>query len=259
MKRTYSTIPPHLSLVPVSTARQAALAAIAEVEDRQKNGRSLATQPWSRAFFRHLAGSGRATQRSLMMAGVHRSAKDRISSISEYEHAFNILLQSNGLHCPLPLPDSVRHTLFPEFSFAVRKRVTRRENQRWRAAYRQEAARQIRKAALLQAVIDQAGVELTFCSPETLGAWYERWEDELQDEWPSGAVSALIRRFPSLRKLRERESSADLFFIVTKVAAIVEQTPSWLRELENGFSRPWIEHHRLAAAGRGWTDGQSRY
>lgn len=259
MKRNYSTIPLHLSLVPVSTARQAALAAIAEVEDRQNNGRSFSSQPWSRAFFRHLAGIGRATQRSLMMAGVHRHPKDRISSISEYEHAFNILLQSNGLHCPLPLPDSVRHTLFPEFSFAVRERVRRRENHRWRAVHRQEAAKELRLALQQRGVIVQAGIGLGFCSPATLAVWYDRWEEYMQQDCPVKEMYAWIGRFPSLRKLKERDSTEDLWFIVRTVAAIVEETPAWLRELENSFARPGITNKQRVVSGGEQTDGKSRY
>ncbi|WP_318386850.1 plasmid SOS inhibition protein A [Enterobacter sp.] len=58
-------IPSELSLVTLQPARQAALRAIAEVEQHQENRKRLLSEnPHARAFMRHLTGSSRINTRS---------------------------------------------------------------------------------------------------------------------------------------------------------------------------------------------------
>lgn len=58
-------IPSHLSLVPFSPERRAAMEAIAEVERRRSRGAVSAAYPYASAFFRRLTGSTRITVREI--------------------------------------------------------------------------------------------------------------------------------------------------------------------------------------------------
>ncbi|WP_353622721.1 plasmid SOS inhibition protein A, partial [Citrobacter sp. Cf115] len=58
-------IPSHLSLVPFSPERRAAMEAIAEVERRRSRGAVSAVYPYASAFFRRLTGSTRITIREI--------------------------------------------------------------------------------------------------------------------------------------------------------------------------------------------------
>lgn len=58
-------IPLHLSLVPFSPERRAAMEAIAEVERRRSRGAVSAAYPYASAFFRRLTGRARISLREI--------------------------------------------------------------------------------------------------------------------------------------------------------------------------------------------------
>lgn len=235
MSQELTVISASRALVPVSDARRAAMDAIAEVEDRRRNGRRLSGQPYARAFFRHLSGAGRASGQSLLRAGIMREPRRRMTSISEYEHALNVLLESHGLHCPLPLSGSVRQQLFPEYCFALDDRREKKRALSMHAAARREASQAAREYMLLQGRAGQAAAELNFCTPVTVSAWYSRWED-LPDGLLEGAFWRWMKRFPSLRSLRCLQGiGIPLWSVIGDLAENNGRTPGWLHALEVGF------------------------
>lgn len=237
MSQNYSAIPSCRALVTVCDVRRAALDAIAEVEDQRRDGKRLSGQPFARAFFRHLSGEGRASGRSLLQAGVMWEPRNRLTSISDYEHAFNVLLQSQGLHCPLPLSGDVRQRLFPEYTFSQTDRRDKKQIISGRAAARREASQEARKYLLLQGLVGQAAVELNFCTPVTVVAWYARWEREFPEALIEGAFWRWLKRFPSLRPLRCREGMGiPLWSVMGDLAEVNGSTPGWLHALEAQFS-----------------------
>jgi len=245
MSQIYSPIPSCRALVPVCDVRRAALDAIAEVEDKRRDGKRLSGQPFARAFFRHLSGEGRASGRSLMQAGVMWEPRNRMTSISDYEYAFNVLLQSQGLHCPLPLSGSVRQRLFPEYSFSQANRRDKKGDIARQTAARREARKEARKYLLLQGLVGQAAVELNFCTPVTALAWYARWEREFPEEMIEGAFWRWVKRFPSLRPLRSQEGMGiPLWSVMADLAETNDRTPGWLHALER-----WMVPNKLLNKG----------
>lgn len=250
MSQELTVISASRALVPVSDARRAAMDAIAEVEDRRRNGRPLSGQRYSRAFFRHLSGAGRASGQSLLRAGIMWEPRRRMTSISEYVHALNVLLESHGLHCPLPLSGSVRQQLFPEYCFALDDRREKRRALSMHAAARREASQAAREYMLLQGRAGQAAAELNFCTPVTVGAWYSRWED-LPDELLEGAFWRWMKRFPSLRPLQKSERMGiPLWYVMSDTADMIALTPQWLKATESGFCPNRIASGRPASVRR---------
>jgi len=238
MSQELTIISASRALVPVSDARRAAMDAIAEVEDRRRNGRRLSRHPYSRAFFRHLSGAGRASGQSLLRAGIMWEPRRRMTSISEYEHALNVLLESHGLHCPLPLSGSVRQQLFPEYCFALDDRREKKRALSMHAAARREASQAAREYMLLQGRARQVASELNFCTPVTVSAWYNRWERELPEELLEGAFWRWQKRFPSLQPLLPLEGMGNpLWFVIGALNDCNSHTPDWLSSLETNFSQ----------------------
>lgn len=238
MSQELTIISASRALVPVSDARRAAMDAIAEVEDRRRNGRRLSRHPYSRAFFRHLSGAGRASGQSLLRAGIMWEPRRRMTSISEYEHALNVLLESHGLHCPLPLSGSVRQQLFPEYCFAQDDRREKKRALSMHTTARREASQAAREYMLLQGRAGQVASELNFCTPVTVSAWYNRWERELPEELLEGAFWRWQKSFPSLQPLLPLEGMGNpLWFVIGALNDCNSHTPDWLSSLETNFSQ----------------------
>lgn len=107
-------------------------------------------------------------------------------SLKDVESALDELLSSQGERSPLPLPLAVRAELFPGVTFRTRTRRDSHAALKQHKAQRQEDNRLAREALLHQAQVGQARIDLSFQSPETVGAWYARWGDELDERELAG-------------------------------------------------------------------------
>jgi hypothetical protein len=166
-------IPKHLSLVPVNSFQLAALKAIIEVEERRQRGQ----YPYAIALLKQLRGgpSGRISSADVHRAALNYNSKDRHGEPKErYLAALNILVESRGGVCPLPLSDSASEQYFPQTAYRVRERHLRRWDV---ASNRREAFKakeHERKRRRYKALIAQAEIELAFVTPSQLATWYCR-------------------------------------------------------------------------------------
>lgn len=96
-------IPSHLSLIPFSPERRAAMEAIAEVERRRSRGAVLSSYPWASAFFRRLTGSTRISIREINFFAPVLTARELRGSRDSWLSAIDALIESRGTCCWLPL------------------------------------------------------------------------------------------------------------------------------------------------------------
>lgn len=120
-------IPSHLSLVPFSPERRAAMEAIAEVESRRSRGAVSASYPYASAFFRRLTGSTRITLREIRLFAPELSAQELRGSRDSWLRAIDALIESRGACCWLPLPVNAGEQIFPEETFRHTERSRRQE------------------------------------------------------------------------------------------------------------------------------------
>ncbi|EIP2387079.1 plasmid SOS inhibition protein A, partial [Escherichia coli] len=151
------------ALVPLSTEQQAAWRAVAETEKRRHQGNTLAEYPYAGAFFRCLNGSRRISLSDLRFFMPSLTAEELRGNRSQWLYAVDVLIETQGEVCLLPLPGDAAEQLFPSVRFRVRERS------------RQQAREAEQKTRAYQALVAQAEIELAFHSPETVGSWHARW------------------------------------------------------------------------------------
>lgn len=203
-------IPVNRSLTSLHPARQAALQAITRVEEDRQAGNRLPEHPYARTFLRLLTGSGRLNATNARaIPGLVWFPRNGQGTLKEVESALDELLASQGEHCPLPLPLAVAGALFPDVAFRKRTRLERQAGLKRHKACRQEDNRMAQAALQQQNLVSQARTELNFHSPDTVGAWYERWQDDLNERELSGLFTAWCSRFASLADVAWLEQAGD--------------------------------------------------
>lgn len=227
-------IPVSRSLTTLNPARQAALHAITDVEEARQAGRSLPASPYVRAFLHHLTGAGRMNMAAAQaIPGLVWSPRNGQGSLKEVESALEELLRSQGERCPLPLPLAVRAELFPGVTFRTRTRRDSHAALKRHKTQRQEDNRLAREALLHQAQVGQARIDLRFQSPETVGEWYARWCDDLDERELAGLFGAWCRRFASLADVAWLAQAGDpLWSQLLAVRDIVAASPAFIRAHE---------------------------
>lgn len=240
-------IPSHLSLVTLNPARQAALQAIAEVEQRQENSQRLPFEnPHARAFMRRLTGSSRLNARSAQqIPGLGWDPKFKLWTLKMLEDELERLLRSRGEHCYSPLSSEVQHALFPDIVYRKSTRNDRSRNLSSARSQRREDKRRCQEAMRHQNLVIQARTDLNFQSPETVRAWYSRWCDELH----TGEMALLFwhwqTRFGSLKELAWlRYSSAPLHEVLLEIHFMVPETPDHIRAAERWMVPNKLSHRR---------------
>lgn len=173
-------IPSSHALVTLKPARQAAQQAIMSVEEARQRGSRLPSMPHVRTFLRLLTGSSRINSTvAQCIPGLNRDPKNRLSSLKQVEEALDILIESHGEKCPLPLDMDVQAELFPEVRHTRTERRKQREDIAFSRKMRREGRLEEKGWKLRQNLLGQAVTELNFQSPETVLSWYRRWADEL--------------------------------------------------------------------------------
>ncbi|EKQ5163196.1 plasmid SOS inhibition protein A [Salmonella enterica] len=223
-------IPKNRALVCLYPERQAALQAIIDVESAT-GLRRFTCYPYAAAFFRRLSGRSRVSGRALRaIIGIRWDPRDKLTTLSDYEMAFDTLIRTRGECCPTPLSGSTRHWLFPEVEFQQQER----ERQRARLAghkYTVKSRRQWEKQREQEAVqyfrvVQQAALDLNFQSPDTFCQWNMRHPELKEAEW----LAMFWRwqaRFPSLQALEWLHySNEPAYVVVINLQALVSETPA---------------------------------
>ena len=242
-------IPANRTLVTLCPARQAALQAIVEIEQRCAAGKHLSENPYARAFLRRLAGSSRINTRAAQqIPGLSWDPGYRMTSLKQVEEALNTLIYSHGEHCPLPLPVDVQAAIFPEITWQHTERAGRRSDLRLHKAYRQEAKKEAQDCLKRQNLLRRAGIALNFCSPENVQVWYSAWQRELEDHELQSLFWRWQRRFTSLKALDWMRYSGEPFWaIMNEIRFIVSETSGPLREAERWMVPNKLRHQRAAS------------
>lgn len=110
------------ALVPLSTEQQAAWRAVAETEKRRHQGNTLAEYPYAGAFFRCLNGSRRISLSDLRFFMPSLTAEELHGNRLQWLYAIDVLIETQGEVCLLPLPGDAAERLFPSVRFCVRER-----------------------------------------------------------------------------------------------------------------------------------------
>lgn len=193
------------ALVPLSTEQQAAWRAVAETEKRRHQGNTLAEYPYACAFFRCLNGSRRISLSDLRFFMPSLTAEELHGNRLQWLYAIDVLIETQGEVCLLPLPGDAAERLFPSVRFRVRERSRHKSALVMQKYSRQQAREAEQKARAYQALVAQAEIELAFHSPETVGSWHARWSDRVAEHDLETIFWGWCGRFPSL-------SSFDRFF-----------------------------------------------
>ncbi|WP_089075602.1 plasmid SOS inhibition protein A, partial [Escherichia coli] len=162
------------ALVPLSTEQQAAWQAVAETEKRRHQGNTLAEYPYAGAFFRCLNGSRRISLSDLRFFMPSLTAEELHGNRLQWLYAIDVLIETQGEVCLLPLPGDAAERLFPSVRFRVRERSRHKSALVMQKYSRQQAREAEQKARAYQALVAQAEIELAFHSPETVGSWHAR-------------------------------------------------------------------------------------
>lgn len=187
------------ALVPLSTEQQAAWRAVAETEKRRNQGNTLAEYPYAGAFFRCLNGSRRISLSDLRFFMPSLTAEELHGNRLQWLYAIDVLIETQGEVCLLPLPGDAAERLFPSVRFCVRERSRHKSALVMQKYSRQQAREAEQKARAYQALVAQAEIELAFHSPETVGSWYARWSDRVAEhdlETCSGSGASVFRHWP---------------------------------------------------------------
>lgn len=189
------------ALVPLSRERQAALQAIAEVENRLLRGRRLADYSYVCAFFRCLNGSRWVSLTDLRLFSPSLTSDSLRGSRLQWLAAVDLLISSQGEQCCLPLPSDAADHLFPAIRFRAGERRRQKTELKDENYSRQQARASENRRRKLQVVKSQADIDLAFHTPATAGRWLARWSGRVPDYELESLLMRWSRRFPSLTNL----------------------------------------------------------
>ncbi|GCR40900.1 plasmid SOS inhibition protein PsiA [Escherichia coli] len=116
----------------------------------------------------------------------------------QWLYAIDVLIETQGEVCLLPLPGDAAERLFPSVRFRVRERSRHKSALVMQKYSRQQAREAEQKARAYQALVAQAEIELAFHSPETVGSWHARWSDRVAEHDLETLFWQWGERFPSL-------------------------------------------------------------
>lgn len=124
------------------------------------------------------------------------TAEELRGNRSQWLYAVDVLIETQGEVCLLPLPGDAAERLFPSVRFRVRERSRHKSALVMQKYSRQQAREAEQKARAYQALVAQAEIELAFHSPETVGSWHARWSDRVAEhdlETCSGSGASVFR------------------------------------------------------------------
>ncbi|MFV7847710.1 plasmid SOS inhibition protein A [Klebsiella pneumoniae] len=170
------------ALVPLSAEQQAAWRAVAETEKRRHQGNTLAEYPYAGAFFRCLNGSRRISLSDLRFFMPSLTAEELRGNRSQWLYAVDVLIETQGEVCLLPLPGDAAERLFPSVRFRVRERSRHKSAlvmQKYSRPSRR--GRQSRKPVRTRRWSLRLKSNWHSISPETVGSWHARWSDRVAE------------------------------------------------------------------------------
>ncbi|MEB6855196.1 plasmid SOS inhibition protein A [Escherichia coli] len=235
-------IPSHLSLVPFSPERRAAMEAIAEVERRRSRGAVSSMYPYASAFFRRLTGSTRITIREIHHFAPVLTARELRGCRDSWLSAIDALIESRGTCCWLPLPFGAGQRLFPEVRFQQTERVRRQDELRDEKYTRQRRKEACLQERAYQALAGQAEIELAFHTPETVSSWSARWSGtELRQYELEEMFWRWSERFPSLAPMeRWMMANQPFWSVMVESDALARECLEPVRQLER-----WMVPNKL--------------
>ncbi|MEA9392674.1 plasmid SOS inhibition protein A [Acerihabitans sp. TG2] len=237
-------IPNHLAVVPVNLYQQAAIHAMVLVEQKKEQGKSVAQFPFAKAFFRVLnEGRSQVKANDIRLIASNYDPRERHKpSINCYIAALDELIESNGQHCPLPLPYDTGELLFPSYGLFCRNRRHRKGDLDIERQSRRRTREEQQKHRRYQNRLAQAEIELAFVTPTTIGSWYAYWQrQDIYIEDLSESVMAWCERFPCLveRSLDDLQGNA-LWRILYEIQFIRDE----LTDAERSFN-DWLIPNKL--------------
>ncbi|KKY64912.1 plasmid SOS inhibition protein A [Klebsiella aerogenes] len=240
-------IPSHLSLVPFSPERRAAMEAIAEVERRRSCGAVSTMYPYASAFFRRLTGSTRISLREIHHFAPVLTARELRGSRESWLRAIDVLIESRGTCCWLPLPVSAGQHLFPEVAFQQTERVRCQDALREEKYTRQRHKEQCLRERAYQALAGQAETELAFHTPETVSSWGACWSGSKLRQYDLEEMFwRWSERFPSLEPMeRWMMENQPFWSVMAETKALARESPDAVRQLER-----WMVPNKLTMQGR---------
>lgn len=240
-------IPSHLSLVPFSPERRAAMEAIAEVERRRSRGAMSTMYPYASAFFRRLTGSTRISLREIHHFAPVLTARELRGSRNSWLRAIDALIESRGTCCWLPLPVSAGQHLFPEVAFQQTERIRCQDALRNEKYTRQCHKEQCQRKRAYQALAGQAETELAFHTPETVSSWGARWSGSKLRQYDLEEMFwRWSERFPSLEPMeRWMMENQPFWSVMAETKALARESPEAVRQLER-----WMVPNKLTMQGR---------
>ncbi|EAM2837692.1 TPA: plasmid SOS inhibition protein A [Salmonella enterica] len=230
------------ALVPLSPVYQAALKAIAETENRRQRGSRLAAYPYATAFFRCLNGSRRVSLDDLRLFSPALTADALRGSRSQWLNAVDLLIESQGEICCLPLPSDTGDRLFPPVRFRAGERQRQKMSLKEQKYSRQLHRKAVSRARAYQARVGQAEIELAFHTPATVGSWLSRWSgSDVPDYELESMFWRWSERFPSLAGFeRWLWQGVPLWKIVYEAGLSGREASAHVRELER-----WMVPNKL--------------
>lgn len=232
------------ALVPLSAEQQAAWRAVAETEKRRHQGNSLAEYPYAGAFFRCLNGSRRISLSDLRFFMPSLTAEELRGNRSQWLYAVDVLIETQGEVCLLPLPGDAAERLFPSVRFRVRERSRHKSALVMQKYSRQQAREAEQKARAYQALVAQAEIELAFHSPETVGSWHARWSDRVAEHDLETLFWQWGERFPSLAGMERWQWQGMPFWqVIAEASMAAREGGHAVREMER-----WMVPNKLREA-----------
>ncbi|EOS2803731.1 plasmid SOS inhibition protein A, partial [Escherichia coli] len=193
------------------------------------------------AFFRCLNGSRRISLSDLRFFMPSLTAEELHGNRLQWLYAIDVLIETQGEVCLLPLPGDAAERLFPSVRFCVRERSRHKSALVMQKYSRQQAREAEQKARAYQALVAQAEIELAFHSPETVGSWYARWSDRVAEHDLETLFWQWGERFPSLAGM-ERWQWQDMPFwqVIAEASLAAKEAGHAVREMER-----WMVPNKL--------------
>ncbi|ELX1995059.1 plasmid SOS inhibition protein A, partial [Escherichia coli] len=162
----------------------------------------------------------------------------------QWLYAIDVLIETQGEVCLLPLPGDAAERLFPSVRFRVRERSRHKSALVMQKYSRQQAREAEQKARAYQALVAQAEIELAFHSPETVGSWHARWSDRVAEHDLETLFWQWGERFPSLAGM-ERWQWQDMPFwqVIAEAGMAARVVGHAVREMER-----WMVPNKLREA-----------
>ncbi|EBG6971523.1 plasmid SOS inhibition protein A, partial [Salmonella enterica subsp. enterica] len=169
------------------------------------------------------------------------TAEELRGNRSQWLYAVDVLIETQGEVCLLPLPGDAAERLFPSVRFRVRERSRHKSVLAMQKHSRQQAREAEQKARVYLALVAQAEMELAFHSPETVGSWHARWSDRVAEHDLETLFWQWGERFPSLAGMaRWQWQDMPFWQVIAEAGMAAREAGHAVREMER-----WMVPNKL--------------